>query len=340
VRQKPNVRRSPDGYKINPLRSASLSIIPFTILAFILAGKLDAQIINYDKSGTYMRSSGESISVVVAKKANSTNKALIGPVSFPGVIGSVIGLGVDIGKAILTSQQKKYTATYTASKSESELIYFHSAGNSSTADLNIDNIAVTRSFLDDNGKFVEACHFSLEAEKQANSGLFRFKLDTLSLSYTKAKIKKGGKMGKRVDMQITLKLDALWQDAINTSNIDSNKRATSQQQVATKDLNSFQIKSATLGESTILIPAVAPEGPIKLNDSYYSGWYQLLPSTALKYADAENNWKVGNYIITITVKEANPYSISATAISDFFNSSGNDIGTLLKQFFTDSTKKN
>lgn len=316
----------------------SLFVAALSTFLVALPASLSAQLMNYDNNGERVEAAGEKVSMIIEKKADHGNKALVGPISFSGIIGGVIGLSIDITKSILNADEQKYTGTYTATKSENQLIYFHKDGDATTADLNIQRLIVTRSFLNLKGDSVMACQFYLSTNMPDNSGLFRFKLDSLNLQFAKAKIKKVGSGGKRIDLSITIKLDALWQDgAIKDTTPASH--ATSIQTQTTAETSSI-MKTATLGETTIFVSSISPEGKIRIANDCYSGWYQLLPVTALKYANAENKWKVGNYVVTVTVKEANPYGLKAKDMADFFNTTGTDLGSFLKQFFPDPSKKN
>ena len=309
------------------------------ITVSLLPASLRAQLVNYGSNGTRVSASGEKVCIQIEKKADHGNKALLGPISFSGVVGSVIGLAIDVTKSILSTAEAKYTATYSAGKSENELIYFHKPGDPSSADLNIERVIVTRSFLNGNGDSVLGCQFYLSTDMPDNSGLFRFHLDSLNLPYSKAKIKKSGSRGKRIDLSITIKLDAFWQDAMAKEPTTPSSSAVTKAVSSTTE-NSSQMKTGTLGETTFFVHSVIPEGKIRLPNDSYSGWYQLLPATALKFGNAENKWKVGNYTLTVTVKEANPYGINAKNMADFFSTSGTDLGSFLKQFFPNPSIKN
>ena len=290
------------------------------VLVIAFSMTTQAQVMSYGPSGNKIKSSGEQIQIIV-NKPEGTKRSGAAVISLPGVIGSVINLGLDFVKTVSASKAAKYTAIYTCVKSESELIALTNKNNLSSAVLNIDSINIFRMIVNDKRKTETACDIVLVPRIQANSGLFRFKIERLYLPYSKAKIKKAGSAGKMIDLSVTIKMEAFWQDASASTPSDTAKKSS-------------LIKTAVLGESTILLTSVLPGGDFPLDgQDCYSGWFQPIPLSALKFADAENNFKVGSYSITVTVKEANPYGIKAKELSDFLSTSNPDIGTFLKQFF-------
>jgi hypothetical protein len=310
----------------------------FTFFSLFVVHPSVGQIMNYDGKGNRVKASSEQISIIVNKKADKKTESATPSISLPGIIGSVISLGVDVVKSVISAQEAKYTATYTATKSENELMYLRNHSNESSADLNIESINIARMFVRDDSAKVQAFDLELAPIVESNSGLFRFKVQRLSIPYTKAKVKKDGKGGKMINMSFTIKLDALWKEPGGSTKQDSSAHAKGSSASIVSGDNSFQIKTATLGESSILITSIYPGRDFLVDQDYYSGWFQLIPATALKYANGENKWRVGYYTLTVTVKEANPYAVDAKKLSDFFSATNPDISTLLKQLIPNSSK--
>jgi hypothetical protein len=284
-----------------------------------------AQLPNYDGFGKNHPASSEIVSISISKKEGNKSKSGSGAISLPGVIGSFINIGIDVTKLILTQQEEKYTATYNSSKSETGLVYLQEESKISSADLNIDSINIIRIISMEDFSKETACDIVLIPVIDKTSGLFRLKIQRIFIPFSKAKIKKGGLNGKTIDMNITIKIDCLWKEQLTSPKSD------------TSDL-AFQIKSATLGESIITISGVHPGANFMVEDNLYSGWFQLLPVNALKFANSENKYSVGNYSITATIKEANPYAINSKKIADYFSASSSNIETFLKQFLPPNSK--
>ncbi|HVY75897.1 MAG TPA: hypothetical protein VG890_13755, partial [Puia sp.] len=83
---------------------------------------------------------------------------------------------------------------------------------------------------------------------------------------------------------------------------------------------------------------IRPIGSNVLRSQFYSGWFQMLPSSPVKNAQMKNFKGLGNYTLTITVKEANPYGITSKQLSDFLNGASPDINNLIKQIFLTTSK--
>lgn len=294
-----------------------------------------AQLSNYDGEGKNHPGSSEEVLIKVNKEINKI-KSGSGNISFPGVIGGFLTIGMDVTKLILSTQEEKYTATYSSTKSETGLILLKDSSKTSSADLNIDSINIYRIFTKQDFSRETGCDIVLKPVVDPTTGLFRFQLQRLYMPYSKAKTKQSGKLGKTIDINITLKINCLWKE--ETAASDSNQTSGKERRTAIEKAPSFQIKSASLGESAITVSGVKPGGNFAIVEDYYSGWFQLLPSSALKFANAENKYSVGNYTITVTIKEANPYAVNSKKIADFFNGSVTDINSLIKQFFPTNSK--
>ncbi len=292
------------------------------------------QTINYSSSGI-IRSSDErvEINVISKKKVRSASS----PISFPGVLGSVINLGVGAAKSILSSEEAKYTSTYSGSKSGKDLFVAGPPLKGETADLNIYSIQIIRTLVFPDLTTQLASEVVLIPDVDPSTGLFRFKLQRLFLAASKAKIKKWGKVGKLLKMSIDIKIDVMYPELTNTSKPDSiisKSKANSETHLDT----SYSIKSTPLGESSIFVSGLKPEGPAIINGDHYSNWFQPIPKPVLKFGNPSNKGGVGNYQITIVVKEANPYGIKAKELSDFFNGSSADIETIIKQMLPTAAK--
>lgn len=291
--------------------------VSITLICVLLNSSVYAQIVNYDHLGKKFNATTEKVILLVdtVNIANKTRGATPS-ISLPGIVGSVFSLVIDATKTILTSQEAKYTATYSATVSEKGLI--KKKPDQSSPILNISGIHLLRITTDKNGFKDTSTRLTLVPVTEGKSGLFRFKVDSLDMKYSKAKIKRWGRRGKTLDISISLKLDAIWTDA-TTPTAGHLSDTTS------------QIKTQTLGESSILIQAVEPTNKADIDKDLYSGWFQLPPQSALKFATIDNNYSVGFYNLTVTIKEANAYGIDSKQLADFLGATSSDMSNVLKQ---------
>lgn len=298
------------------------------VFAFLtcFCANTDAQLLNYSPEGKATKVSKESIVVTVRKASDEKVRSSAPVLSLPGIVSNLLGVGIDIVKSVLTARQAKYAASYSTTKTENGLLFLRSEGNSNSAALNIASIDIRR--ITDN---VTASEIILSPRLEAQAGLFRLKVDSIQVLYSKAKIRQTGMKGKTLDLSITIKLDAIWKEAATTVSEIGKSDTNAAKHISLKAL-AYTLKSATLGESTIVIPSIRPGKPAVLEQEYLSGWYQLIPQQAIQFADGNSDWKTGWYTMTVTVKEANPYALNSKDLSDFLNSNSSDILNLLKQF--------
>jgi hypothetical protein len=310
-------------------------LLVFFIVNFTVIDNCNAQIKNYTSNRGIIKASDEQINIVV--DTSKSTRAPSGAISFPGVIGSVVSLGISAGKAILSAQDEKYTSTYSGTCSGEKLIVVPSPYAGNQGFLNIDSVRIIRSMIFADLTNEVASEIVLVPIVQSSSGMFRFKIQRINLIASKAKIKKN-KSGQLLDLSITIKLEAIYQESSGTLKEDSSAHNIGNNPSTSKDTNGFTFKTATLGESTIIVAALKPEGPAILQNDYFSNWFQPIPASAFKFANSKNKGGIGNFLISVTVKEANPSGISAKKLSDFFSATSPDINNLIKQFFPSTTK--
>lgn len=316
---------------------------PFTPYVFIFASlcislqSTSAQITSYNSKGNKISSSSENILIVVNKPAELARGGMPA-ISLPGVATNIVSVALEIGKTIASNQEAKYAASYSATTSETDLLALRNPQKPSSVFLNIDSINIIREIVSNASLAETACDIVLVPKIQSTSGLFRFKVERLFIPYTKAKIKRFGRGGKMIDLSITIKLDALWQEPTSEKISDSSKQTKAIPSSRSPNDSSYQIKTAALGESTIFISSVIPGGNFPLERDIYSGWFQLIPNTSLKYSNPENNYKVGEYSLSITVNEVNPYESRAKDFVTLANAATPDINTAIKQILSPTAK--
>jgi hypothetical protein len=295
----------------------------FILLWIVFTERSHAQLISYKKDGTHVKYGKETTIITIHPEIRNTNfRSSATPLSLPTVLPGIIGAGFSIAKTLLAQQQEKYTATYNGSQTGIGLLLLTDTANIQSAGLDIKSVDIARIMdRDDTAMWV-----TLAPAVEPHTGLFRFKVETLRLPCSKAKIKKWGKYGKTIDLSLDIKLEAYWKEPAPASpGLNNNPH---------RDTAGFVLKSGTLGESAILIPGIAPtdQDQVFLDKPYYSGWFQTLPAAALAFANIESDWKTGWYTLTITIKEANPDGITSKQRSDFFSATSTDLSTLLKSF--------
>jgi hypothetical protein len=279
-----------------------------------------AQLVKYSPKGEKINITSDRLFIYVDPDTGKHTMSGAGPLSLPNIMGSFLTGTFTIMKALVSSEQEKYSASYTQAKTERGLIYLFKPGNRNTAALNISSITIDR--ITD--IYDTALEIVLVPIPDAQSGLFRLVVTQFYEPFAKAKIKRGGKLGKTLDLSVDIKLDAIWKEP-----------------GVKPDSQNVSLKTGSLGESTVILPGISPgkRYSFKKEDAQYeSGWYQTLPSTALIFATENTNWTTGWYTLTVTIKEANPYAYNSKQLSDFLNSSAGDISNFLKQFIPASGK--
>jgi len=299
---------------------SSKAIALFTLLLFAFNITSFTQLANYTPQGSKSNISGEKIIITINKQSDQINRSPLAPLSLPDILTNFVSLGVNTVKTIISHQQEKYTAIYASNTSDNGLIYIPDPSRPKAAALNIHSIEVRR--MTDDATI--ATEIVIKPEVEPQSGLFRLKVSELNMPFTKAKIKKAGHQGKTIDVSISIKIDAMWKESGNKSGV--------------VDSNDYTIKTATLGDYNILVPGIKPGKSVVLTQNYFSGWYQLIPRDAMKFATEESGWKTGWYTVTINVKEANPFALSSKQLSDFLNPTSSDISTFLKSFIPANAK--
>jgi hypothetical protein len=306
----------------------------YLLLQFAAIVPANGQILNYNFKGHKIKATSEEIVLAIHKNTSQKVRAPLTQISLPGILGNTVGLVVNAAKYVLSAEEEKYTATYTSISSENGLIY-DSLQNGSSSELNILSIDIYRITVNKDFSRDTATKIKLSPDIAEDGGLFRFKVTSLDMPYSKAKIKKWGKRGKNLAINITIKLDALWKESINSSKSVEDVKGKNPDSI---QKSGYQIKTMSLGESSILLPVIIPTKNAYLERNYYSGWFQFPPSTVLQFANRQNHYSVGHYSVTITVKEANPYGIDSKQMAAFMTATSSDISNVIKGLIPNSTK--
>jgi hypothetical protein len=277
-------------------------IMPFFLFVFNHAF---SQLTNFGSDGKKLKILTETDSSIVVTNLNLPNFV---PNAVPLVLGAIeagVGVGLDVTQAALTKREEGFTATYTSMYTDSSFLYnnqFH-----------LDELKFYRLFTTEkDAKKKIASEITLKFKPSNN--LFRLKLESLLLNYSKARIKKCGKSGRTIDISIGIEINGIWTDY---------KGSTS------------SLKSATLGASSIIIPGIKPGGKEydfsqTNSNNLYSDWYQMIPFAPEKTPESRNSR--GYYTITITIREANAAAIGSNNLVTFLNSNSSDISKFIKSF--------
>jgi len=278
------------------------------------------QLTNYDENGKKISFFSEKDSISVTKisvEKQSVVSLLL------GAIGPAIGVGIDVARTVFEKREESYTATYSA--------YYTGSGFYADNKFTLERIKLYRlTKRDENAKQDTASKIVLLFVANANDpGMFRLKVDNISLTNSKARIRKHGENGKTIDISINVKIDASWRDY----SVDKDN----------KNNVLYSIKSSSLGESSIIVTGLKPGKPkVFGNDnSLYSNWFQSIPNflpndlgTSDRASEERNR---GWYTITVTIKEANPYGVSSNTLNSFLKNNGTDVSTFLKSFVPSSS---
>jgi hypothetical protein len=277
-----------------------------TLVLCVLVLSTEAQLNNFSSTGkTKRKLKAETIEISIAKPVEQKQAAI----ALASVLSNLIPIGVNAIQTALSNRQESFTATYSEKISGDDLI----TGNSN---LNIASISVKRITTEKKSNISEtASEITLDVEQ--SGPVFRFSTKSLTLKYSKARLKKCGKRGKSIDLDISIKVDALYKEF-------------------DKEGDGFSITSATLGESSVHLTGIIPQDkPIAISKKY-SDWYKLIPA-APDDVDSEKA-KRGWYTITVTVKEANPYGVTSKKLADFFKENSEKITTVIQGFIPKSGK--
>ena len=264
-----------------------------------------AQLYNFDATGKKTKLAAEKIEISLDKTGTEKNFAPI----LATALGSLVGIGVNAVQAHLTAKQESYATTYSSSVSDKDLIV-------DNAHLNLKKITITRKTKEsNNNEFTPVSTVTLGLEQ--DGAMFRMRPEIIKFDKSKARIRKAGKTGKTIDVNITIKVDAIWREF-------DNDRVT--------------LESGTLGESSITLAGISPGKEINIADyKEYTDWFKVIPPAPEKAA-AETRGR-GWYSITITVKEVNPYGVTSKKRAEFFKENSDGITTLLQGLIPEGDKK-
>jgi len=307
--------------------------IAFPMLLDYSAG---AQQINYTAEGRSFQADSERTFLVIFRTDGISARAAGSNVALPGLLGSVASIGINLIKTALTNQEEKYTASYSATLSEKSLLQLQNPKNSATAQLNIDSIGIYRLIVLPSGEKDTALRLILTPETEHFAGLFRLNVQSVWVQYAKAKIKKLGTHGKSLDLSVSVKLDALWQETVTSANSTAHgSSADSTHSVG----SAYTIKTATLGDAGLVLPGIRPGHPIDLHSAgFKTSWFQLPPLTAMAFANDENHYSAVYFNVSVTIKEANPYGVNAKKLADFLSSNSSDLLSAIKSLLPQASK--
>ncbi len=260
-----------------------------------------AQIRNYDAEGKSRKALYERVLISYSRpffNPGPLSYSMLAPVAV-GVLNAGIGLGVDLLDKSLSRRAEKFASQY-----EGKLVgddFFSNGGGVTATSLHIARIAK----LKGGDRELVMSHLDFQVEQGANA--FRFRLDSCLLTRSKAKVKKLGQLGKTVDLNIQIQIDAIWTES---------------------DKAKSTIKSGTLGSASLTVPNVVlgTSFPTTSLPPMYSDWIPFFPANATDI----------RYTLSVVVKEANPYGLKAKEQSAYFSTAGNGLTKLLQSLLKDS----
>ncbi|HMG68367.1 MAG TPA: hypothetical protein VK588_11805 [Chitinophagaceae bacterium] len=259
------------------------------------------QLNNYDKDGNKTKLASEKIAISITTPQERTEAGGF----LLSTIENILPIGINAVKTAMSNRQESFTATYSGNLSGNKLMVKNEF-------LNLETIIIKRNTIDNNNNPLTASQIILKVEQ--DGAAFRFSTKEIDFDRSKARIKKHGNKGKTIDLNIDIRVDALWK-------VYDDKKP-----------NQFSLKSSTLGESSITVNGIRPGD--HNTDVINSNWFQMIPS-APDGVTSELRGR-GWYNITVTVKEANPYGVTSKKIADFFSSNSGDLSTLIKGFLESS----
>jgi hypothetical protein len=249
-----------------------------------------AQIVNFDGNGKKIKSVSESVLISIDTFPNEK----ISP-HIAGIIGSIAGPLVNLAAGAISSHLKNREASFTAQyQGFCSAKSFYQNGN-----FNIDRINITRKIWVDNQE-KEAGRIVLKAERDAQ--LFRLRVDSVLLHYSKARIKDNN---DRLSLNIDLEIIGNWREMNSKDDI--------------------HVKSVSLGKSGIVINNISP-GVNAITPAVYSDWFLMIPIILPADKLGASGW----YSILVTVKEANARGISSKKIYEFFHDNGAEMADVIK----------
>jgi|SRR5688572_8787 len=269
-----------------------------TLFILVIAAQFSvAQQVSFDSEGKKIKYVSEKIEVTVEKPAEKKDASPV----LASALGSIVKLGVGAVQAHLNAKQESYTATYNGRATGKPFLR-------DNANLDMNKVTVKRLIVrEGGGNAEEAALITLGVEQDGS--VFRFKTEKIKIDLAKARIKKSGNRGKTVDLNIDIKVDAIWMEY-------------------DKDKESSKLESATVGNSSITINTVKPGTTV--TDANYSDWFKMIPPAHKNVTSQlkERGW----YTITITIKEANPYGVNSKKMAEFFKENSETITTLIQGF--------
>ncbi len=255
----------------------------------LIPASVQAQIANFDGNGKRTNSVSESVVIAIdtfpEEKIPSHLAPLIGAIA-----GPLADFAVSAVTAHLKSREASFTGQYQGFCSASS---FYRNGR-----FNIDKIEIIRKIWEHEQE-KEASRIVLKAERQGE--LFRLKVDSVFLHYSKARIRNSD---DHISLNIDMEIIGNWRE------MDAK--------------NQVHIKSVSLGKSSVEVDHIAP-GTSAAPAAVYSDWFLMIPLALASDKQGGSGW----YSIKATVKEANARGISSKKIYDFFHDTGSEMADLL-----------
>ncbi len=259
-----------------------------------------AQLKNFDKNGKVKKAKAEKIIIQIETPPTPPVNNQAAAIAL-AAIGTGIDLGLNAVKTALANREASFTSQYEVKTSNNNPFY-----DTNGEKINISKVKITRQVTWKNNTTEGVSEIVLSVESKQT--WFRFKTESVNIKYSKARIKKCGIYGKTIDLNIQIVMNAVWGD---------------------KDAkNNLITQNGSLGSSSITVKGITLGTPI--TDTYYSDWYTIIPNPLNRPTD-------NNYTIDVQVQEANPYGVTAKAISDFFNSNQTQIDSFLKSLIPSSS---
>ena len=101
----------------------------------------------------------------------------------------------------------------------------------------------------------------------------------------------------------------------------------------------YTIKTATLGDASLVLSGIRPGHPVDLHSAgFKTSWFQLPPLAAMAFANEENHYSAVYFNVSVTIKEANPYGVTAKKLADFLSSNSSDILSTIKSLLPQAPK--
>lgn len=243
---------------------------------------------SYAQTAMFRPDEGKISVKSVSSSLSITSKQVVSnhnPGTQSAALAAILPAVIETGITIVKSELKKREESYAA---EYKIKSSGEAFWLNDNNINLPNLVYTKQILKE-GETVkkDAIKFTLEPFQSQDGKAFRYKLTGLMLNFSEAR---ANSKHPSLNLEIDIKFSAF---------VETDGKYT----------------KTDLGQSSITVTGVA----FDVNSAgEYTGWFPVLPRE-------ETSNPSGNYEIELTIKEANPGSLSAKKISKFFEDNGEKI---------------